>query len=102
MSDDDSTSRDAERNDGEPEILEVVDESAQGKVEWYGLAKGYGFVRVEGVDEDVFVHHSQLREPDNLITGDRVRFRLVRTERGLQAQDLEILEAAEPLGPTVP
>ncbi|MDA8019587.1 MAG: cold shock domain-containing protein [Thermoanaerobaculia bacterium] len=78
----------------QPEVLEVADEAAEGVVQWYGMAKGYGFVRVAGIDEDVFVHHSQLAAPDDLVAGDVVRFRLVRTSRGLQAQDLEILTKA--------
>lgn len=82
-----------------PEVHEVVDEAAEGVVQWYGLAKGYGFVKVAGLDDDIFVHHSQLADPDNLMAGDKVKFRLVRTDRGLQAQDLEVLEEAEPLDP---
>lgn len=78
----------------QPDVLEVVDAVAEGVVQWYGLSKGYGFVTVPGREEDIFVHHSQLKDPDNLMTGDRVRFRLVRTERGLQAQGLEVIAEA--------
>lgn len=80
----------------EPEVHEVVDEAAEGEVQWYGIAKGYGFVRMPGLDDDIFVHHSQLADPDNLMTGDKVRFRLVRTDRGYQAQGLKVLVEAKP------
>ena len=80
----------------EPAVHEVVSEAAEGEVQWYGIAKGYGFVRVAGIDDDVFVHHSQLADPDNLMTGDKVKFRLVRTDRGFQAQGLEVVAEAKP------
>ena len=50
--------------------------SEQGIVKWYSLARGYGFIRRDGVDddaEDVFVHHSEVVDAP-LTEGERVSF----------------------------
>lgn len=91
---------DAEATADAPDVLEILDEAAEGEVLWYSVAKGYGFIEQDGVDEDIFVHYSELADPDNLITGDVVRYQLVRTDRGYQAQNVAILVEAEPLDPT--
>jgi cold shock CspA family protein len=83
----------------QPEVLEIVDESAEAAVRWYSVAKGFGFLHHPQYEDDIFVHHSALVDPDNLIPGDAVRFRLVRTDRGLQAQKVEVVVAAEPVDP---
>ena len=31
------------------------------KVKWYNKTKGYGYLRVDGIDEDVMVHQSVIK-----------------------------------------
>ncbi len=32
-----------------------------GKVNWFNEKKGYGFIKVEGLENDVFVHYSDIQ-----------------------------------------
>lgn len=69
--------------------------SQEGKIKWYSLAKGYGFITPEDGSDDVFVHHSLL--PDEKTRppgeGERVRFEAEEGERGLRATRVERLDA---------
>ncbi|MEM6457118.1 MAG: cold shock domain-containing protein [Acidobacteriota bacterium] len=82
-----------------------------GRVKWYSLAKGYGFIAPEpadapprggdasdgsAADDEIFVHHSALAAAglDQLFDGERVRYRVVDAPRGLRAVDLVRLDPA--------
>ncbi len=68
--------------------------SEQGIVKWYSLARGYGFIRRDGCDddsEDVLIHHSEAPD-DSLHEGERVRFELVESPKGLRARRVERVE----------
>jgi CspA family cold shock protein len=59
---------------------------ATGTVKFFDAVKGFGFIRPENGDKDVFVHVSAVRNAgmDTLSEGQRVSFEVV-TERGKQA-----------------
>ena len=59
---------------------------AVGKVKWFNLQKGYGFIEPEGGGKDVFVHITALQNAglSSLNEGQRVSYE-VTTERGKQA-----------------
>lgn len=65
-----------------------------GVVKWFDGKRGYGFI--SGNDgEDVFVHHSQVKEKGNhrdLHEGEQVSFDIVEKEKGLQAINVQKLE----------
>lgn len=63
----------------------------QGKVKWFNNAKGFGFVVPEGTTDDVFAHFSQIKMDGfkTLKTGQSVRFDLVKSDKGFQAQNIE-------------
>ena len=67
----------------------------EGRVKWFSAKKGYGFIETEE-GKDVFVHHSAIKMDGyrTLDKGDRVRFDTVQGEKGIQAQDVELIEAA--------
>ena len=61
----------------------------QGIVKWYSVAKGYGFIALEGSEAEVFVHHTGIVDPEErLAEGDRVSFELVDSPKGPRGQNV--------------
>ncbi len=64
-----------------------------GKVKWFNDSKGYGFIqREEG--EDVFVHFRAIRGDGykSLEEGQSVEFTVTQGQKGLQAEDVDVLQ----------
>lgn len=62
-----------------------------GTVKWFKKDKGYGFI-VPEYGKDVFVHQSVLRSTATLNEGDRVAFTATQGKKGLQADDVVVLD----------
>ena len=60
---------------------------AKGTVKWFNDQKGYGFIKQEGMNEDVFVHHTAIKMEGfrTLAPGDSVDFELKKDEKGFKA-----------------
>ena len=69
-----------------------VDAREQGVVKWFNGTKGFGFITREN-DEDVFVHFRSIRGRGHrtLHEGQRVRFGVVMSDKGLQAEDVSVM-----------
>ena len=65
-----------------------------GTVQWFSRVKGYGFIRPDGEEEDVFIHYSLIQGEGyrNLSRGQRVEFTMEDTPKGPQAADVLGLE----------
>jgi CspA family cold shock protein len=64
-----------------------------GKVKWYDVEKGFGFLATEEGDE-VFVHASALPNGlESLKPGSRVEFGIADGKRGPQALSIRLLDA---------
>jgi len=62
----------------------------KGKVKWYNIRKGYGFISGED-DEDVFIHNTDVPEGTLLKENDEVEYEVEKTDKGLKAVNLELL-----------
>lgn len=67
----------------------------QGHVKWFNNEKGYGFIEYPD-NEDIFVHYSAIRSEGykTLSEGQYVEFRLIETNKGYQAVDVNIIKEA--------
>lgn len=64
-----------------------------GRVKWYDVQKGYGFVTSDE-GGDVFLPKSALpREVDDLKPGQKIEFGVVEGRKGAQAMGVRLLEA---------
>tara|TARA_R110000868_G_scaffold162538_3_gene393912 strand:+ start:2774 stop:3037 length:264 start_codon:yes stop_codon:yes gene_type:complete len=65
---------------------------AIGTVKWFNNAKGYGFLSLDGSNEDVFIHFSSIHMDGykTLKAGDPVEFELNKGPKGLHALDTKL------------
>ena len=57
----------------------------QGYIIHFNDEKGYGFIRTEEQEENIFVHISEVTNASELEQGQEVEFKIKKTERGLSA-----------------
>lgn len=64
-----------------------------GTVKWFNTSKGFGFISRDSGD-DIFVHFRAIRGDGHrvLVEGQRVEFSVLRRDKGLQAEDVLILD----------
>ena len=64
-----------------------------GTVKWFNGSKGFGFIIRES-GEEIFVHHRSIAGEGrrNLRDGASVSFRVVTTDKGPQAEDVEPMD----------
>lgn len=64
----------------------------KGKLKWFNDRKGFGFL-INDNGEDVFVHYSQIKKDGfkTLKEDDIIKYDEIVTDKGLQAQNVTIL-----------
>jgi CspA family cold shock protein len=74
-------------------MREEASSLAEGTVKWFNEKRGYGFIE-QDEGGDLFVHYSSIAMPGfkRLVDGDRVRFEVEETGRGLQAVNVTRIE----------
>ena len=64
-----------------------------GRIKYYNFDKGFGFIAQDSSDADVFLHSSAIKqsEYEELRVGQRVKYNIIEGEKGLVAQNVEVL-----------
>lgn len=62
-----------------------------GLVKWFNDAKGYGFIKRDGDERDIFVHYSAILGEGfkTLAEGQAVEFELIEGPKGPQATNVQ-------------
>jgi len=78
--------------DAEEEAEDENDDRELGTVKWFNVSKGFGFI-TRGEDDDVFVHFRNIRGRGHrsLTEGQKVRFHVRESDKGLQAEDVSVM-----------
>lgn len=61
-----------------------------GTVKFFNETKGFGFIKVDGGGEDLFVHSSGLKTP--IRENDKVQFEVQQGNKGLNAVNVTIVK----------
>ena len=61
----------------------------EGKVKKWLEFRGFGFIEIEGRNEDVFVHHSELNNTSTLKSGQKVEFEIEDSPKGHKALNVK-------------
>ena len=64
----------------------------KGTVQRWLDGRGYGFIKPDEGGDDIFVHHTEIRGAYSLREGQRVEFDVQRTDRGLRAINVKLIE----------
>jgi len=65
-----------------------------GTVKFFDEKHGFGFIRCLGIEQDIFVHYSEIKVKGRKVLrpGQEVSFRLVEGDKGPAAEAVRILE----------
>ena len=68
---------------------------AKGTVKWFNDAKGFGFIKAEDREDDIFVHYSSVQADGfrTLTEGESVEFELIQGPKGLKAENVMRVQA---------
>lgn len=68
----------------------------QGRVKWFNATKGFGFVIVDGMEKEVFIHFSSIQGEGykTLNEGDEVELDVENGPKGLFAANVRVTSPA--------
>lgn len=77
-----------------------MSERIEGTVKWFNAEKGFGFIKQNGSETDVFVHHTAIKMDGyrKLEEGDVVEFEIVDGRKGPQASEVTVKSHAASSG----
>ncbi|AKX51939.1 cold-shock protein [Thiopseudomonas alkaliphila] len=64
-----------------------------GKVKWFNNTKGYGFIVVDGGQQDIFAHHSAINMEGyrSLKAGQKITFEQTPAPKGIHAINIRLI-----------
>ena len=67
--------------------------TTKGTVKWFNAEKGFGFITLEGGEQDVFVHYSAIDMPGYKVLeeGQAVSFEVGTGTKGPQAEGVTVI-----------
>lgn len=81
----------------EPASIQIDPETGKyiGRVKWYNVSKGYGFIS-RGGGEDIFFHKTDtICDTNELAEGIWILYDVEETNKGLEASEVELYQQAE-------
>jgi len=74
-----------------PDFSRVEKKRLNGTVKWFHEAKGYGFIKIEDQEKDIFVHLTDIQSSGlkYLEKGDKLTFEVEDSDKGLSAVNLQ-------------
>lgn len=72
-------------------IPTVKSKKKTGKLSYYNFQKGFGFIKVYGDEEDIFVHYTELKNisQNEVLPGLELSFDIFQSHKGAQAKNIE-------------
>jgi len=67
----------------------VENETLQGTVKFFNSEKGFGFIKADNTNEEIFVHATGL--VDEIKENDRVSFETTQGRKGMNAVNVTVL-----------
>ena len=64
----------------------------KGRIAWFSRKKGYGFIHPDDDSRDIFLHINQIQVGTEIMEGDVVEFEIEKTDKGVSATNVKILE----------
>lgn len=61
----------------------------EGTVKFFNNSKGFGFIKLNDSEDEVFVHSTNLN--DDIREDDKVKFNVEKGEKGLSAVDVSLI-----------
>ena len=77
----------------DPEAIQIDPNTGKyiGRIKWYNDSKGYGFI-ARGGSEQIFFHRTDIScDPADLVDGTWVLYDVEETEKGFEANEVELL-----------
>lgn len=73
--------------------MNFLEETLRGKIKWFDISKGYGFIINPDISKDIYFHSTQCMMEGiiNPTMGQQVEFQLFEDKNGLKAMNIYLI-----------